>query len=242
MPVNDSVLPHDVKLERKSSPFVVSCPNLSKTIAAVVRRLASEASAERAFYAMRLTFTPERASMWPESVAMAVRALSFAKPSVQRALHFSKPETDEVVGNTRTHIDVDSLRPAAAAAPPAAAPADEEIARSVARINACQAIVQMISEKAREVKSRAPQKPESIKRGAMCKHTMRDANGERHCNKQFNDHMLASGAYAPSAALWCARCGCLRHAVHDPVVHEMEHGEVKEAVCPECEKGEPIWW
>ena len=81
-------------LEAPSSSFVVKCPNLSKTVAAVAKRLASEASAERAFYAMRLTYTPERASMWPETVDMRVRALSFAKPAVQRALNDFKSEDD----------------------------------------------------------------------------------------------------------------------------------------------------
>ena len=42
-------------------------------------RLASEASAERAFKAMRLTYTDQRASMWPETVAASTQVLTFAK-------------------------------------------------------------------------------------------------------------------------------------------------------------------
>ena len=135
-------------LESASSRFRIQLPNLAKTIAAVARRLASEASAERAFYAMRLTFTPERASMWPESVVMAVQALSFAKPSVLHALHHWKSHSASLLFSVHDHreaehreqIDADATQAAGAA------PLDDAVvqARSIARVNAVQAVILLI--------------------------------------------------------------------------------------------------
>ena len=68
-----------------TSQFALNCPHLAKVVRSISLRIASEASAERLFYAMRLTFTPERASLWPESVAASVRCLSFAR-ATERAI------------------------------------------------------------------------------------------------------------------------------------------------------------